>query len=370
MRITNPSYTPHSHLQQKKDLADVTAGVKMGHVRKSKLPASELEVCARLRHAREEILGMTQAGCARQINLDRTTLANYETGRTPLRYEIALRFCRQFIICEEWLATGRFDACHQAAGQHGIAPVAGWDYFDSQIFMRQCVDLLSDHTAINIKPGTLYSEAFAGVLAPRYSELVSVYFHLPRIGFTGGDNKELALNFLNAVNTRHSLLLKSPAAALGIGPGVLWAAYARCLLECSYLIYRKVKGDQLPEKLIGELAWLREIATNPNASIPAVYYIGDSVRLIDPRVTAQNIYEKDLMNTSSQVSFDDVKPQLPSLLDRLKKAAAAPGQKTALAKVLGAPLESVSRWLSGKQEPGGEITLKLLKWVEEQERQK
>jgi hypothetical protein len=32
-------------------------------------------------------------------------------------------------------------------------------------------------------------------------------------------------------------------------------------------------------------------------------------------------------------------------------------------------LASVSRWLSGEREPGGEIALLMLKWVELQERQ-
>ena len=64
-----------------------------------------------------------------------------------------------------------------------------------------------------------------------------------------------------------------------------------------------------------------------------------------------------------------VKLQLPSLLERLNRATKESGKMTALADFLGVPLASVSRWLSGKREPGGEITLRLLKWVEQQERQ-
>jgi transcriptional regulator with XRE-family HTH domain len=65
-----------------------------------------------------------------------------------------------------------------------------------------------------------------------------------------------------------------------------------------------------------------------------------------------------------------VKPQLPSLLERLKQATKETGKMSALADYLKVPLASVSRWLSGKREPGGEITLQMLKWVEAQERQK
>jgi hypothetical protein len=68
-----------------------------------------------------------------------------------------------------------------------------------------------------------------------------------------------------------------------------------------------------------------------------------------------------------------VSAQLPKLLERLRKATAAPGRKSELAKALARslgrdiPLASVSRWLSGEREPGGEIALRLLHWVESQE---
>jgi outer membrane biogenesis lipoprotein LolB len=71
-----------------------------------------------------------------------------------------------------------------------------------------------------------------------------------------------------------------------------------------------------------------------------------------------------------------VKAQLPHLLKRLALATKESGRMSELADFLGmatgkrVPLASVSRWLSGKREPGGEITLQLLHWVEHQERQK
>ena len=66
----------------------------------------------------------------------------------------------------------------------------------------------------------------------------------------------------------------------------------------------------------------------------------------------------------------DMKKQLPSLLERLNQATKETGKMSALADYLKVPLASVSRWLSGKREPGGETTLKMLQWVEQQERQK
>jgi transcriptional regulator with XRE-family HTH domain len=59
---------------------------------------------------------------------------------------------------------------------------------------------------------------------------------------------------------------------------------------------------------------------------------------------------------------------LKNLLARLNSATEKPGMKSALAKHIGVPLSNVSQWLSGKREPSGSTTLRLLKWVEQQER--
>lgn len=82
-----------------------------------------------------------------------------------------------------------------------------------------------------------------------------------------------------------------------------------------------------------------------------------------------------LTDSSSSGKIAEVKAQLPNLLDRLNRATKPSGMMTALAEYLAkatgetVPLASVSRWLAGKRMPGGEITLLMLKWVEQQERQ-
>jgi transcriptional regulator with XRE-family HTH domain len=60
-------------------------------------------------------------------------------------------------------------------------------------------------------------------------------------------------------------------------------------------------------------------------------------------------------------------PALPKLINRLKQATAAHGKKSELAEFLGVHRQMVTHWLSGKQEPGGEMTLRMLQWVEKQE---
>jgi DNA-binding transcriptional regulator YiaG len=76
---------------------------------------------------------------------------------------------------------------------------------------------------------------------------------------------------------------------------------------------------------------------------------------------------KGVDNISESVNIPGVTLQMPRLLDRLKRATVQRGSKSALAKFLRVPLASVSQWLSGDREPGGETTLRLLNWVRQEE---
>jgi transcriptional regulator with XRE-family HTH domain len=75
----------------------------------------------------------------------------------------------------------------------------------------------------------------------------------------------------------------------------------------------------------------------------------------------------ELTYQALSLTTETVRPVMPKLIERLKRATAQRGSKTALAKWLGVHRQCVTDWLSG-QEPGGEMTLRLLQWVELQER--
>jgi hypothetical protein len=60
--------------------------------------------------------------------------------------------------------------------------------------------------------------------------------------------------------------------------------------------------------------------------------------------------------------------EIDQLIRRLRALTAQPGKRSELARFLGVPMPRISEWLSGVYEPGGEVTLLLLKWVESQER--
>jgi transcriptional regulator with XRE-family HTH domain len=62
-----------------------------------------------------------------------------------------------------------------------------------------------------------------------------------------------------------------------------------------------------------------------------------------------------------------VRNPLGAMISRLKLATEARGKKAELATYMGVPLPRISEWLSGRIEPGGAATLRLLQWVEQQE---
>ncbi len=77
-----------------------------------------------------------------------------------------------------------------------------------------------------------------------------------------------------------------------------------------------------------------------------------------------------LTGAVNSLTISPMQPVLPKLIERLKRATDGYGRKAALAAWLGVHRQCVTDWLSGKQEPGGETTLRLLHWVEAEERKK
>jgi len=88
------------------------------------------------------------------------------------------------------------------------------------------------------------------------------------------------------------------------------------------------------------------------------------------------VRKNGLTDAETSEKLGAVNHPFKKLLADLRQATSAPGEMSALAKYLGektganVPLASVSRWLSGKREPGGEITLWMREWVTDSKRQK
>jgi transcriptional regulator with XRE-family HTH domain len=70
-----------------------------------------------------------------------------------------------------------------------------------------------------------------------------------------------------------------------------------------------------------------------------------------------------------QCNSSTVQTEIAKMIQRLKKATEQRGQKASLARFMNVEPPRVSEWLSGGKEPSGDTTLRLLRWVEQQEAQ-
>lgn len=93
-----------------------------------------------------------------------------------------------------------------------------------------------------------------------------------------------------------------------------------------------------------------------------------AVKLLKQFRTGKKSTEKRVLTDNSENRMMRA-VQMRELLERVRKFTLARGMKAKLAADLPVPLPRISEWLSGKYEPNGETTLRLLQWVEQQEGQ-
>ena len=68
------------------------------------------QIGERFKHVRE-VLSMSQNNVASKLNVTRQTLANYESGRTPMRADVVRSLCEIYCIPPSW-ALGTIDELH------------------------------------------------------------------------------------------------------------------------------------------------------------------------------------------------------------------------------------------------------------------
>ena len=79
----------------------------------------------------------------------------------------------------------------------------------------------------------------------------------------------------------------------------------------------------------------------------------------------KELQKKGLTVSSLKGNRGGVMSEIEKLISKVKSKAAKPGAKADLARELNVDPARISEWLSGKKEPGGEYTLRLLCWVEQ-----
>lgn len=286
--------------------------------RQNPVPKREVDICNRLREARRETR-LSQAAFAEILGIHRDRLATYEHARVPVRAGVALMAARHARVSLRWLA-------------EGLEP-------------KQLETFVHKRIRERIDENRIFSEVYDTVLKPLFDEkldsiaknsgaatpvqLAKILEHDPCFGFIGD-----------------------------LGPEDVVSAFEKQLL---YTL--EDMPPQLFPKLYSALNTVLRDFRSRNAE--AIKTFADHLK---PKHETSVTKTYDLTEAESSNTTFSVKPQLPDLLDRLQKATAQPGKKTELAKSLKVPLASVSRWLSGEREPGGEVALQMLHWVEHEER--
>lgn len=278
----------------------------------------ERAICARVKTVRESIR-WSQSAFAEQLGITRDQLASIEYGRTPLRYDIAWRLHLAFGISLDWLEKGL-----------GFPD-------------RLAQDCLPIPTATGLPRRALLSEVVPQFHSPPNVDAIALKAGELLAQMTEPERRSLDASLLNMV-------IESWIARL---PDGHVDGFIDAMLKAGEHLVKSLPKEPAPvvNGRAGEMAWAR-IRTASARKILA----------------APEFHKKMLTGAATSAKVPLVKSQLDNLVATLNRLAGKRGKKTELARFLGAPLASVSRWLSGDRVPGADTTLKMLNWVQQQER--
>lgn len=119
---------------------------------------------------------------------------------------------------------------------------------------------------------------------------------------------------------------------------------------------------------------LKNLRAQAEANLEEAHRLEESIRPVDAALKLVNsgthALNFRLTDVSPEYKDRELQARLPELIEAVKQLTEQRrGKKTELATFLGVPLPRVSQWLHGRKRPGGETTLRLLQWVEQQEAQ-
>jgi transcriptional regulator with XRE-family HTH domain len=326
--------------------------------KKSALPKREIEICQRLKSARE-VAGKTQAELAAALGIPKDRLSNYEKFRAPLRCELALRICRQLIVSEEWLATGTHQSLINVAASRGLGPLEGDWTILHQYFVRHVCDLSAEEISRRIPPGALFSRGFDEFLRPRFAELVEESFYYPRIVWTSAPEIDLAATLLQVVIGNCVQLIGPQSAAAKADPWLSVRVYTRGVFEMAHSLGRS----------------FARCGFNPGSFQQLIKHLM-AVRVeISPSRAEKPLHDPCFSDTKSPMPSNQTEQSLwEKFLPRLRASLASPGRKKELAGQLKVEASAVSQWISeresAKSMPSAANLLELQKWVEEFEEKK
>lgn len=276
--------------------------------RKNPLPKRELAICSRVKQVRLA-QGCPRAYLATLIKVDRYVLTRLELGRAPLRYGLAEQFCSALKVNPLWLATGEGDI--------------------------NLAIPLPEASFLKVNANALFSKVFDSLLAS--------YF-IPgndKSGWVGSGldpetARVLLRGFFNTVIDEWVTMVREDTLAL----------FVQEIQVQSRKLYSSLPLNRWQTTLIRRLEHMHE------ARPPAI---------LKTQLTETSQKRRTGIEMKSEFS-------LKALLADLKTATKSRGKKAELAKRFKISQASLSEWLRGKKEPGGDITLQLLNWVENSKR--
>lgn len=330
----------------------------------------EQEICERLRQFREAI-DWSQRDFAEQIGLTRDQLAHIEYKRTPMRYEVAWRIRRVFGLSVDWLWGGDMspddlyeDEKLPLPGSSGVAPNALLTSVFKQVYSLKD-DVPSPRPRekrireVKLSEDDIRHRGFLLLCLK-----LAVREWLARIpdGYTADFYNKLeglAESYLKALPEVPTEIREARVDALR------WDEMKDAISKNAIKDFRQSKKELTDA----------ETKCIPSDMQKLQSHLDQLMEKAKPLIEGRDPQRLDLAIQKPLTKKTRLEKQLPSLLERLRKATAETGKKSELADFLkrvtkaNVPLASVSRWLSGEREPGGEMTLLLLRWVELQERQ-
>jgi len=302
--------------------------------RKNPFPDRERQIGERLRESRTWIK-LSRSEFAGQAGLDASLLRSYECARSQLNYSAAYKVIMAFGLNPEWLATGN--------GRMWLAlPIPSPKELNvgvrapfSKIYEKHLAKVVAEQTKeweSRPPPEQIPLQINAADPRARLMAEAQMVNWLRRLILCLPDSKlEDFLNFLYRLGTR--LARSYPADPKGVFEKRTEAMdCARAQMES----HKKFQADEQPRK--------------------------DKLTAI--------LLKKDLTVVSLKSKYASVKSEIQKLIEQVRRKASKPGAKSKLARALGVAPARISEWLSGEKEPGGDYTLRLRNWVEQQERQK
>ncbi|HEX3719946.1 MAG TPA: helix-turn-helix transcriptional regulator [Verrucomicrobiae bacterium] len=307
-------------------------------------PKRERDIARRLKEART-LLRFSQQEFAQGAGIGRERIASYEDARVPLRWEIALRLCRRFFISEFWLASGNTDFFNmgekfvsKAKNKWGDEPFSfGRPRLTASLILRPIVHAL--------KPGMLFSEAFDLHLREEFKSAIASGIGGPGpVGsFIESDSVEYIQFGLSCFIQFWSEKLPEDARRRFLFDSLTAMGILSEELGCVF-------DDDTGPRLEG-LSRLENFMKHYQQA----------------GMGSEEIAEKQLPNLTAKSNVSSMDSPLVDLLARLERLTRRHGKKANVARYVGVAGPRISEWLNGTHEPGGDVTLRLLVWVQAEE---